>query len=836
MIISNDKITNNKKRRQTSIIFGGEKIRKINLNNSFESESQKFICKEPSINLKNDIKNISSTIQLDSDDLPSYSLEINKEMDGIKNCEDDFLNSIEKENIDNLKIKNNFTENQELLIYPGLRMLKEISFTVENIFKPLKEIEKTLDMKERFARQAFYSLSCEDKFENTNDLAQQQFQILRNFVEIINETYDMNSYTVIDFKELYQHSSVDIIFNVVINLGKFIKTIDLKTSHFCPGERCTLTFKYMNSKEEKNIETEKIGYIAICYFEDDNKEVDKISIDINFSSEIWSIFTTSEELLSLHENATSVEFSLSSTDKLNYNNPQELKNLLDKAFKTSTGKIISKMLLNNPQELNEEKSYLIDKNLEIKSVTQINEKQKEVIKISLTETPVIFVKSPPGTGKTFIAATIVDNDFTKHTYFIAESNQACNSFANMVKSLNSTKLKPLRLLSKNAEIKKNKDIYYEEEHVINEIMSNIKDKLSFKDKEIVNNYNQLKDKWKNIKWRSTQNHQSLKNHFDEMMKISKKYERIFFKIYKCNLIIMTADYAKKIFQSRSYSKFKPHRIIIDEASQMSLIKYLELFTIYPNIQYIFFGDEKQLPPYIPYSHDSDPKLSKSILAKSIMNIALKTNYSMNLELDCSYRMHPIILKIISKFFYNNKLTCGIDETKRNLITKNFPNLKNPILFINILGTFSEIGNNHSLINDGEAKVVKQLLTFLKTKNISYKDITIISMYKSQVDNIIEKLDKDYTPQICTIDSSQGSENEIIIVCTTKADTSKNTYASSFLKDENRINVAFSRAKSGLFILGDRFCLSEPSIWNDIIRYLSKTKQFCHSENMNLFFS
>uniref|UniRef100_A0A0K0E2D2 Regulator of nonsense transcripts 1 n=2 Tax=Strongyloides stercoralis TaxID=6248 RepID=A0A0K0E2D2_STRER len=817
MLKLNNSFDNHKKRKQINDIFGGEGIKRNKNDVLLECNS--------SISIWN-----SSLNDSENDYCENHVERENKSFKSIDTVGEKDIKNLEFEDpINNYK-------NDELLIYPGLKMLVEIGSIIEDIFQPLKEVEKTIDMKERFARQAFYSITCEKKFENTNELAQQQFQVLKTFIEIINQTYDMNSYTIIDFKEICQHNNIDVKFNIVINLGKFIKTIDLKTSHFCPGERCILTFYFMDIKDEKCSKTEKIGYISVCYFEDDNTEVDKLSIDINFSFDTWSSFTTSDELLTISKNATTIEFSLCSIDKLSYNDPRELKESLDKAIRTPTGRILANMLLNNPPELDKEKEYLIDKNLEIKSEIKLNDKQEHVVRNSLTNIPILFVKSPPGTGKTFTAATIVNNDPTKHTFFIAESNQACNSFSNIVNNLNSTNLKPLRLLSKNIEIKKGKDFYYEEENIINETMKNIENKLSFKDKEIVNRYNELNEKWKDIKWRLSQDHETLKNHISKMIKITKKYEEIFFKIYKCNLIIMTADYTKKIFQSRSYNKFKPQRIIIDEASQMCLVKFLELFLLYPNAQYIFFGDEKQLPPFVPYNHDYDTKLTNSILTDSIMNVALKTNYSMNLELDSSYRMHPFILKFVSKFFYNNLLKCGIDSDKRSLITKNFINLKIPILFINTLGTSSEVGNKHSLINDGEVEVVIKLLTYLKEKNIPPNNITIISMYRSQVENIIEKLDDNYTPQICTVDSFQGSENEIIIVCTTKADISKNSYASSFLKDENRINVAFSRAKSGLFILGDRYCLSEPSIWNSIIRYLIQRKQFCHCEKMKLFFS
>uniref|UniRef100_A0A0N5C2Z0 AAA_12 domain-containing protein n=1 Tax=Strongyloides papillosus TaxID=174720 RepID=A0A0N5C2Z0_STREA len=723
---------------------------------------------------------------------------------------------------------------EDTLIHPGLRIIKELGYIEENLFKPLQKVAKSSELLKQFHRQACYTLIKEGKFKDTSELAEQQFQILRTLIDLTNQAYDINSYSVVDFKYVLQPGETDIKFVVDIDFGESIKTSVLKTSHFIPGERCSLKFKFQKAKKEKNSEVERIGFIYMIYFEDDDTEVQRLSLGVNFTSEVRSLFTTEDELKSLYQDATSTEFSLSIVDDFAYESPDEIKKLLDAGFKTPGGKILANMLLTEAPTLDEPQSNAVDDTYDIISETKLNEQQEEVLRNALTGIPIISVRSPPGTGKTFVAGTIVNNSPEKYTFFISESNQACNAFATIVNKINSPTLRPIRLLSKVIELKKGKNVCYEEEAVMAKVMNNITVNLTPKEEALIEEYKSIKETWKDPNWRSGQDHITLKKFFNKMVKVTMKYERLFFKIYKCNLIIMTADYAKKIFKSRSYSSFQPNRIIIDEGSQMCLVKYLEVFTTYPDVQYIIFGDDKQLRPYIPF--DDEARRIDSVMVDSVMNRTLKDDYIKKYNLICSYRMHPKILKLVSKMFYDDKLKCGVTAEQRNLLTSKFSKLRYPYLFVNTKGSSSEVGSGNSLKNDIEAEAVITILEMFKEKKIPPSEVTIISMYKSQTENISDRLDKDYIPQICTVDSFQGSENEIIILCTTKATAEHKGFVSDFLKDENRINVAFSRAKSGLIILGDKNCLLGPPIWTKIINYLKDERSFCSIKDLEMIFS
>uniref|UniRef100_A0A0K0FFA6 Regulator of nonsense transcripts 1 (inferred by orthology to a human protein) n=1 Tax=Strongyloides venezuelensis TaxID=75913 RepID=A0A0K0FFA6_STRVS len=754
-------------------------------------------------------------------------VQFNDELTRLLNANDDTI-SKSKEFYD---ISNT---DEDTLIHPGLRIIKELGYIEENLFKPLQKVAQSSDLLKQFHRQACYTLIKEGKFKDTNELAKQQFQILRTLIDLTNQAYDINSYSVVNFKYVLQPGETDIKFVVDIDFGEFIKTSVLKTSHFIPGERCSLKFKFQKAQNEKNSEVERIGFIYMTYFEDDDTEVQRLSIGVNFTSEVRSLFTTEDELKSLYQGATSTEFSLSIVDDFAYESPDEIKKLLDAGFKTPGGKILANMLLTEAPPLNEVQSNAVDDTHDIISETKLNEQQEEVLRNALTDIPIISVRSPPGTGKTFVAGTIVNNSPEKYTFFISESNQACNAFATIVNKINSPTLRPIRLLSKVIELKKGKNVCYEEEAVMSKVMSNITVDITPKEEGIIEQYKSMKETWKDPNWRSTQDHITLKKFFNKMVKVTMLYEKLFFKIYKCNLIIMTADYAKKIFKSRSYSSLQPNRIIIDEGSQMCLGKYLEVFTTYPDVQYIIFGDDKQLRPYIPF--DDEARRLDSVMVDSIMSRTLKDDYIKKYNLICSYRMHPKILKLVSKMFYDDTLKCGVTPEQRDLLTSKFPKLRNPYLFVNTKGSSSEVGSGNSLKNDDEAEAVITILEMFKEKKISPSDVTIISMYKSQTENISDRFDKDYIPQICTVDSFQGSENEIIILCTTKATANHRGCVSDFLKDKNRINVAFSRAKSGLIILGDKSCLSDPSIWTDIINYLKDKRSFCSIKDLEMIFS
>ena len=169
-------------------------------------------------------------------------------------------------------------------------------------------------------------------------------------------------------------------------------------------------------------------------------------------------------------------------------------------------------------------------------------------------------------------------------------------------------------------------------------------------------------------------------------------------------------------------------------------------------------------------------------------------------LDTQYRMPAVIGTAISELFYEGMLKNGIGTDE-----------KTPILFDANL-TFIDFDgnkrycekkdrNDNQITNTVEAQAAVSLVLNIRKKNSSCK-IAVITPYKGQkrlISNTFIRCGVHYQIDniyVDTVDSFQGSEADVVIFCTTRA-----VHPTQFFKDTKRLNVALSRAKRELIILG-----------------------------------
>lgn len=169
-------------------------------------------------------------------------------------------------------------------------------------------------------------------------------------------------------------------------------------------------------------------------------------------------------------------------------------------------------------------------------------------------------------------------------------------------------------------------------------------------------------------------------------------------------------------------------------------------------------------------------------------------------LDTQYRMPAVIGTAISDLFYGGKLKngAGTDDKKPVLFEGN-------ITFINFDGDEKYCENkdkyNKQITNLTEAHAAVSLVMNIRAKDPSCK-IAVITPYKGQkrlISNTFVKSGIHYQIDnifVDTVDSFQGSEADVVVFCTTRA-----VQPTLFFKDTKRLNVALSRAKRELIILG-----------------------------------
>lgn len=298
----------------------------------------------------------------------------------------------------------------------------------------------------------------------------------------------------------------------------------------------------------------------------------------------------------------------------------------------------------------------------------------------------------------------------------------------------------------------------------------------------------------------------------------------------------------KTDQVFKYSSIKFDTVIIDEAGKSNIAESLVAMEL--GEKAILVGDQMQLPPYIDSTlidekdADSFPrsKFGSNFPVNDIKE-ALKTSFfefminridkgefpKENHELlNYQHRMHPNIGEFISRAFYNGKVQMG-SRTFLNRIDLPAP-FDKEIIFFDTSNSKNpyEHSDGFSAMNNLEAEsIAESILPALFNNSISPQNIAIIAPYKSQVANIKSYINKSTvctfkTVNVSTLDSFQGMEYDIIIFSFTRSvnykavkgpDGKWKSTKVGFLDDARRLNVAFSRAKKKLILIGNSVTLS-----------------------------
>lgn len=224
---------------------------------------------------------------------------------------------------------------------------------------------------------------------------------------------------------------------------------------------------------------------------------------------------------------------------------------------------------------------------------------------------------------------------------------------------------------------------------------------------------------------------------------------------------------------------------------------------------ILIGDHVQLRPNpTVYMLAQKYHLDVSLFERLINNNTKKV------MLTCQHRMRPEI-SVLMKHFYDHPIqdAQNVKEFTRILgLTKN-------IFFINHNQPEDLIGDNSSKLNKFEADYVSKFCEYMTKQKYDQSEITVLSMYLGQMFEIKKRLKQLKLSEIkvTTVDNYQGEENEIIVLSLVRSKNRANKIG--FLNVKNRVCVALSRAKKGLYVLGnfEFICQAETSsLWKGIV--------------------
>ena len=264
--------------------------------------------------------------------------------------------------------------------------------------------------------------------------------------------------------------------------------------------------------------------------------------------------------------------------------------------------------------------------------------------------------------------------------------------------------------------------------------------------------------------------------------------------------------------------------IVDEAGRATVPEVL--IPIVQSERVILVGDERQLPPMVDemISKESDGPSNEyrldTSLFQSLVEQAEETGHDHLASLRTQYRMRPAIGNLISAVFYEGNLENG--EEKR-LRRRTFDWMPAPVTWVSTssLPDGAESRYGESYANSTEADIVLKLLNTIETKCRERRErpsLGVISGYSAQVQELITRIDPEDSSrwqnlriEIATVDSFQGRECDIVVYSTVRSNRERRI---GFLRDYRRINVALSRARDLLVIVGDHHMMDTATIGAD----------------------
>lgn len=303
-------------------------------------------------------------------------------------------------------------------------------------------------------------------------------------------------------------------------------------------------------------------------------------------------------------------------------------------------------------------------------------------------------------------------------------------------------------------------------------------------------------------------------------------------------------------------------VVLDEATQCTEPESLvPLMRCKPEGQAILIGDHRQLPPTVlaPLAQE---ELSITLFER-LINLfrsspeksAIDNRSAYNTMLDIQYRMHPLIAAWPFKVFYEDKIHNGARIADRcppsgfpwPMLPEQFASglertelkfFKSPICFVNVTRGSDE-SRGKSKANDVEVQIVSSVVRSLLNQKpsdpdaVSMNELGIVTPYQAQVkalQNVFSSMGitmKAYSEEgeedmsdgieVKSVDGFQGREKDVIVFSAVRSNDNGNV---GFLSDFRRLNVAMTRARRGMIVIGSFSTLKNDPYWSSWIDFMN----------------
>lgn len=430
----------------------------------------------------------------------------------------------------------------------------------------------------------------------------------------------------------------------------------------------------------------------------------------------------------------------------------------------------------------------------VPNLPDLNGSQIQAVK-SVLQKPLSLIQGPPGTGKTVTSATIIYH-LSKinggQVLVCAPSNVAVDQ---LCERIHITGLKVVRVTAKSREDVESNVGFLSLHRQVQMNDTNVE----------LNKFNQLKAELGEL---SSQDEKKLKT-------LTRAAEREI--LQNADVICCTCVGAG----DPRLAKLKFRTVLIDESTQSA-----EPECMIPLVlgckQIVLVGDHQQLGPVIMNKKAAKAGLNQSLFERLVILGCAP------IRLQVQYRMHPCLSEFPSNMFYEGSLQNGITMQQRLRKDVDFPwpVADSPMMFWSNLGNEEISASGTSYLNRTEASNVEKIVTRFFKAGVSPSAIGIITPYEGQRSYVVQSMQQTGTfkkehykeIEVASVDAFQGREKDFIVLSCVRSNDHQGI---GFLSDPRRLNVALTRAKYGLVILGNPKVLSKHPLWHYLLLHFKE---------------
>lgn len=231
---------------------------------------------------------------------------------------------------------------------------------------------------------------------------------------------------------------------------------------------------------------------------------------------------------------------------------------------------------------------------------------------------------------------------------------------------------------------------------------------------------------------------------------------------------------------------------------------------------VLAGDHQQLPPTIVSLQAKNQGFEESMMGRLV-----NTFEDATVRLEVQHRMHETIMNFSSQTFYDGSQIAA--ETVRTHLLADLPEVQatelttTPITYIDTAGaSYDEEAEDEgdSRLNPQEAELVTQQVNELLAAGVSPADIAVIAPYAAQVRLLRERITAEEI-EINSVDGFQGREKEAVIISLVRSNYEG---VIGFLSETRRMNVALTRARRKLIVIGDSATITVHPFYQRLVDY------------------